>query len=102
MLIAATGVVFGIVLVTLQTNRQLTVRNYGNSKECKPVIGTGTYCTLSFNLREDIEPPVLIRYQLEHFIANEKEYIQSKSRKQLDGTPITLSEASRCNPYITN
>ena len=49
-----------------------------------------------------MEGPIIINYELTNFVSNSKDYLGSKSFKQLRGEHITLGEASKCEPFATN
>lgn len=92
----------GIYLFTLPANQQIMLLNYGNKFGCREVLGSDTLCETTISVEEDIEGPILINYELTNFISNSKDYLLSKSHKQLSGSAITIAEAKQCEPYVTN
>ena len=66
------------------------------------MLGLETACETKIYLDEDMEGPVLVNYELTNFISNSKDYLTSKSHKQLSGEHINKAEASKCEPYVTN
>jgi hypothetical protein len=60
-------------------------------------------CTVSFQIANEMRPPVYLMYSLEGFYQNHRRYIQSKSNAQLSGKVVTTADAAKvCTPYITN
>jgi hypothetical protein len=59
-------------------------------------------CEASLTIDEDMEEPITVYYELTNFIENSKDYLGSKSHKQLAGDLIGSSEAKKCSSYITN
>jgi len=58
--------------------------DYTNCITEKDNIGN-TICNLSFTLQKELTPPIYIYYKLENFFTNHREYVKSKSYKQLRG-----------------
>ena len=42
-------------------------------------------CEINFSISTDIEPPIMVYYQLDNYYQNHRRYIRSKSQKQLAG-----------------
>jgi len=53
-------------------------------------------------VKNELQPPVYVLYQLDDFYQNHRRYIQSKSNSQLSGHIIQKSDAKVCVPYVTN
>ena len=68
------------------------------SQEC----GTNQTCKLEFDVKDSTTEPVAIYYILQNFVHNAKDYERARVLKQLKGTSITVDEAIKCNPHITN
>lgn len=85
LLFAAASLAIGIHLFYLVPNISFTVYNYGQENGCVEKFGTGGFCEVTVHVRNKLEPPINIYYQLENYISNSKEYIGSKSNTQLYG-----------------
>jgi hypothetical protein len=57
-------------------------------------------CILSFEIPNDIQPPILFYYRLTNFYQNHRRYVKSVDIEQLKGTARTVSEidAGDCGP----
>lgn len=56
-------------------------------------------CVVSIDIREELEPPVLIHYEIENFHQNHRAYQQSRDDKQLYGsTKQDAIAAKNCEP----
>ena len=58
-------------------------------------------CDLEFTASEDMEPPILVHYELTNFHQNHKNYYQSRDPYQLLGRPSTKQtsiEQALCSP----
>jgi LEM3 (ligand-effect modulator 3) family / CDC50 family len=53
-------------------------------------VNAGTQCTISIRVDEDLQPPILIYYQIENFHQNHRKYQKSRDLYQ-------VSEATVCN-----
>jgi hypothetical protein len=84
------GLLFGIILLTFPINTQILISNYGNLPDCRTPSGSPQPCNITFTVDTDLSAPVHVYYQIENFIANSKDYINSRSHKQLTGNPITM------------
>ncbi|KAI5860047.1 Lem3/Cdc50 [Durotheca rogersii] len=62
-----------------------------------------TRCTLTFDIPEEMAPPVLLYYRLENFYQNHRRYVASFFDRQLLGNDVSVSEvdASNCQPLAT-
>ncbi len=69
-----------------------------------PVPGGVQLCQLSFNIPEDMGPPVLFYYQLTNFYQNHRRYVNSFFDKQLRGNVVDADalNGSSCGPLILN
>ncbi|KAI1390067.1 Lem3/Cdc50 [Hypoxylon trugodes] len=59
-----------------------------------------TRCTLTFDIPEIMNPPVLLYYRLENFYQNHRRYVSSFFDRQLAGEDVTVSDVvgSSCAP----
>lgn len=58
-------------------------------------------CVLTFTIPKDMEPPILIYYQLENFHQNHRDYVKSRDNFQLLGTvgsEQAALQARECDP----
>ncbi|KAI8957859.1 LEM3/CDC50 family protein [Daldinia sp. FL1419] len=62
-----------------------------------------TKCTLTFQIPEEMAPPVLLYYRLENFYQNHRRYVQSFFDKQLAGDDVSIVDVSdsNCEPLAT-
>ncbi|KAL7622729.1 alkylphosphocholine resistance protein lem3 [Parahypoxylon ruwenzoriense] len=62
-----------------------------------------TRCTLTFDIPEEMSPPVFLYYRLENFYQNHRRYVASFYDKQLLGDDVTVSDVdgSLCQPLAT-
>lgn len=63
-----------------------------------------TVCHLSFNIPDDMKPPVLFYYHLTNFYQNHRRYVDSFDAQQLNGEKRSYSEIdnSKCTPLKVN
>lgn len=63
-----------------------------------------TKCTLTFDIPEEMSPPVFLYYRLENFYQNHRRYVASFYDKQLLGNDVSLSDvySSSCQPLATS
>ena len=59
-------------------------------------------CSLSLDIKSDIEGPVYFYYSLFNYFQNHRQYYKSKSIQQLKGQILSTSELSDCSPIIDN
>lgn len=56
-------------------------------------------CTVEFDIKEKMEGPVYVYYQLENFYQNHRRYVKSRSDAQLRGDDVSLSSLKdSCDP----
>lgn len=61
-----------------------------------------TVCSLTFNIPEDIGPPVLFYYRLTNFYQNHRRYVKSFDSNQLKGGAISSTSIAKgsCTPLL--
>lgn len=92
------GVVFiAIGLVILKFTNMV----YENTIDYSDCI-LGENCTKPFEIKEDVEGPILMFYELDNFYQNYRFYVNSRNDKQLHGEYLKLEEATDCWPAVTN
>lgn len=85
--------VYGAVLYSQADRVFELIRDY--TQDCdKPV------CSYNFTLPK-IEPPVYVYYEVKNFYQNHREYMKSRSYKQLMGKNLTKDEISECKGVIS-
>lgn len=59
-----------------------------------------TICSLTFNMPEDIGPPVLFYYRLTNFYQNHRRYVKSLDTSQLQGVAVSsaMIDKGSCTP----
>ncbi len=72
-----------------------TLVNYGPGVEVETPM-----CSLTFNIPEDIGPPVLFYYRLTNFYQNHRRYVKSLDSAQLKGEAVPASsiDGGSCTP----
>ena len=79
---------------------------YDDYNETDPVCGIGDKfnanrtCELNFTVPKDMEPPILVYYELDNFHQNHRSYYQSRDDYQLNGRVGNQDKVSqqRCEP----
>lgn len=62
---------------------------YDNWNDPSPLCGIGSVpnanrnCTLRFNVTRDMEPPILVHYELSNFYQNHRDYLKSRDSYQV-------------------
>lgn len=61
-------------------------------------------CVLSFNIPDDLEPPILFYYRLTNFYQNHRRYVKSVDIDQLKGNAKSGAaiDSGECTPLTTN
>lgn len=80
---------------------------YDNWQDPDPLCGIGSTpnaninCTLEIPIPKDMEPPILVHYELQNFHQNHRSYLKSRDSYQLlgslDQTPL---QAAECEPLV--
>ena len=86
--------------VTATWMRQNITYSYNPGNFITPVHYPTVQCTLTFNIPEDMDPPVFFYYRLTNFYQNHRRYVKSYQSDQLKGTAVdnvTISN-SACDP----
>ena len=90
-------IILGIVCLVLSSKIKSVSKRYDN------ICTINTKCTVSFNIEDDMDEPVMIYYQLVGFYQNSRRYLESKSRDQLQGESVSNSDLEDdCDPTYTN
>lgn len=70
------------------------------STDCPTI---GSTCDVSFEVKDDIEGPVYVYYELDNFYQNHRRYVKSRSIMQLRGEDMGYDDVKvDCDPAITN
>lgn len=94
--VALVFLAFGIIIRTLSDRLfEITVR-YDS------VCGSQRSCSVEFTLDNEVNAPVFFYYYLSSFHQNLRQSFVSKSYAQLEGKALSTSEASSCEPIVTN
>ena len=59
-------------------------------------------CSLSFNIPDNLKPPVLLYYRLTNFYQNHRRYVKSLDSDQLKGDAIKNNSLGACSPLDTD
>lgn len=94
------GIVFIIIgAVVLSYSKEIFEYTSEYSETCQE----NPNCTISINITETINPPIMFYYQLNNFYQNHRRYVKSKSNSQLLGQLLTVdSIKTDCDPIVTN
>lgn len=49
-------------------------------------------CNVTLNITDDMEPPIMVYYQLNNYYQNHRRYVKSKSVSQLSGGNLTIND----------
>ena len=55
-------------------------------------------CNLTINVKQKMEPPVYVYYELDHFYQNHRQYVKSRSDTQLQGKTAADVTLDTCDP----
>jgi hypothetical protein len=88
------------------SNQVVEIRvEYDRWNDPNPLCGIGqtpnanVNCTLRFNVTKDMEPPILVHYELSNFYQNHRDYVKSRDNYQLLGSLTqTRQQALVCEP----
>lgn len=96
-------IVFGIVFLTLGVALYVMSEKIQQVELQYDMECTTAVCELPLVIKEKIEGPVYVYYELGNFYQNHRRYVKSRSYKQLMGEDIemTVAEAD-CDPIIKN
>lgn len=75
------GLIFlalGIALYVMSDKISEEVIAYSDDAKCAES-GKGKTCTIEFTIKEPIEAPVYVYYQLDNFYQNHRRYVRSRS-----------------------
>lgn len=84
-LFSVTSLGLGIFLFIQTPNISFSFNDYGETTDCISKLGTNISCSVTLEIKQRLEAPVNVYYQLDNFISNSKDYINSKSNVQLFG-----------------
>jgi hypothetical protein len=96
-------VVIGSILFYLTSLIKELVIRYDNIAECDNALrnSENKTCIVEIKIEEELEPPVMVYYQLENFYQAHRRYIKSKSNDQLKGKNLTTDDISTdCEPIL--
>ena len=100
------GIVFlglGILLSVMSDQiREESVSSYDELTQCKGNDKLFKNCTATFEIKEKIQAPIYVYYQLDNFYQNHRRYVKSRSFKQLQGNYLPVDQLSECDPIKTN
>ena len=77
----AFGTIFIIIgILLIHFSRGILELSVQYNTKCKSI---GTECTITLDVKEKIEAPVFVYYQLDNFYQNHRRYVKSRSLDQL-------------------
>ena len=82
------GIIFlalGIALYVMSDQIKEVTYQYDDDEQCKNNVGPDKKCTVSIVIKEAIDAPVYVYYQLDNFYQNHRRYVKSRSFDQLKG-----------------
>ena len=97
------GILFifiGIILL-ISSNKIVEIINRYDD-ECSAITNP---CKIKFELKQEMQAPVMVYYQLHNFYQNHRIYVKSKSNEQLTGNMLsldTIKKSGACDPVETN
>lgn len=100
-------IIAGVKLRSMSNNVAEMYQKYDSYGDPNPVCGIGSTanagkkCQIEFVAPRDMEPPVLIHYEVDNFYQNHRRYITSRDDTQLLGSiEQTEYSASFCEPLV--
>ena len=99
----AVFIVLGIIILIY--SNQIEEVSYRYDEKCKTEKASDNSCEIELKIENDMEPKIMIYYQLNGFYQNHRRYVKSKSDAQLSGKDISLEEmkdSQDCDPAVTN
>jgi hypothetical protein len=99
----AVFIVLGIIILIY--SNQIEEVSYRYDEKCKSEKASDDSCEIELKIENDMEPKIMIYYQLNGFYQNHRRYVKSKSDAQLSGKDISLEEmkdSQDCDPAVTN
>ena len=94
-------IVLGIILLVYSSKIIKLEIPYSKFEHC--IIGKS--CNIREEIKDKMEPPIMVYYKLYGFYQNHRRYVRSKSIKQLYGEETTKEEMENdgdCKPIYTN
>ena len=88
---------FGILFAVF--NNQIYEETISYSDSCSKL---NSDCRVSFDLSAKVSSPLYVFYEITNFYQNQLAYLQSASKKQLEGEYQTLEQAVDCSEAKTN
>ena len=101
------GIIFIILgIIILVFSNKIEEVSYRYDEECKnKKESNSNNCQITLKIKNKMEAPIMVYYQLDGFYQNHRRYVKSKSDDQLNGKDINLEEmrdSQDCDPAITN
>lgn len=96
------GVVYIVIGVIVLTYSAKIVEI---SKQYDDICTSQQSCNVPIEVTKEMEPPIMIYYQIDNFYQNHRRYVKSKSEAQLNGKYQELSvikASGDCDPVVTN
>ncbi|KAK2953453.1 putative ALA-interacting subunit 5 [Blattamonas nauphoetae] len=93
-------IVLGVVLLALGLPILIQSLNYGEVLIDYTSMGSTPQKTETFKITKTIKKPVIIQYQLDGFMQNNRRILTSVDWSQLAGSTLTESEIKSCDPRI--
>lgn len=84
--------------LTYNANGKNNGTNIGNNTNETSSAATATSCVLNFTVKEDLQAPVLIYYEITNFHQNHRSYAGSRDDYQLAGLPEYDATFGSCEP----
>jgi len=95
------GIIFvpiGVVVIVSSDAIIEVKERYDHLQACSGRAGCSH--RIPINIPEDMEPPVLMYYQLDNFYQNHRRYAKSRSDLQLSGSLPSADDMSDCDPLL--
>lgn len=89
----------GIVVIVVSDKIVEVKERYDHKQSCN-TLGEGCELKLNVYIPEDMEPPVLMYYQLDNFYQNHRRYAKSRSDLQLAGELPDSGSLGDCDPFL--
>ena len=84
------------------SDREYKWRSYNDNVTYNGHAVNTSFCSLQFNVPDNLKPPVLLYYRLTNFYQNHRRYVKSLDSNQLKGQAIKNSSLGACSPLNTD
>ena len=96
------GIIFiaiGLIILHFSDKVYEEKLDYSDDQKCK----LGTVCEIPFEIKQEVQGPIIVFYELDNFYQNHRLYAKSRNDEQLHGKTFTdPKDVSDCKPAVYN